>query len=160
MARDERDREDLLREATALVERAELSIEGRDEPIVVGFRANGAISFFLGVDPVYQFNSDGKLRRAYVGGLLYKAERGQLVALRRERTADAVVLARAELSAKETRSFIQRAGGELDHLRAKLNAKQYRLVGEVPPGGKVVMRAAAWLEQHQSLEIASLPNVR
>ena len=42
MARRESDREDLLREATALVERAELTIEGFDEPIVVGFRRDGS----------------------------------------------------------------------------------------------------------------------
>ena len=74
MARRESDREDLLREATALVERAELTIEGFDEPIVVGFRRDGSASFFFGADPVYQFNTAFELRRAFVVGLLYKAE--------------------------------------------------------------------------------------
>ena len=71
-------REDLLREATALVERIEL-VPHRDrqfdasEPIVVGFRADGALSIFFGDDPVYQFNAAGELRRAYCDGLLFKA---------------------------------------------------------------------------------------
>ena len=90
MARDQSSREDLLREATALVERIELRIAGpmsvkhdRDDHVVVGFRANGSASFFFGEDPVYQFNSAGQLRRAYCGGLLIKAAHGRLVSLQR-----------------------------------------------------------------------------
>jgi hypothetical protein len=112
----ESDREDLLREATALVERAELKIVGHAEPIVIGFRKDGSASFFFGADPVYQFNSAGELRRAYIGGLLYKAERGHLVALRRERTATEVSLVRSELTAYETTAFLMTLGGRLTHL--------------------------------------------
>src|SRR6186997_1242741 len=102
MARRESEREDLLREATALVERAELTLEGSEEPIVVGFRRDGSASFFFGVDPVYQFNAACELRRAFVGGLLYKAERGRLVSLSRQRTMESVALFRAELTAQAT----------------------------------------------------------
>ena len=42
MARREQDREDILAEATALVERVELQIAGETDPIVVGFRRNPA----------------------------------------------------------------------------------------------------------------------
>jgi hypothetical protein len=83
MARQPEDREDLLAEATALVERAELRLPGDARTIVAGFRATGCGSLFFGADPVYQFNSARQLRRAFVGGELYKAERGQLVALTR-----------------------------------------------------------------------------
>ena len=47
MAQRETNREDLLREATALVERAEIRIPGESEPIVVGFRRDGSASFFF-----------------------------------------------------------------------------------------------------------------
>src|SRR5204863_2544475 len=78
MAREESSREDLLREATALVERIELIPNGStsDGRIVAGFRRNGALSVFFGEDPVYQFNAAGELRRAYTDGKLLKADRG------------------------------------------------------------------------------------
>ena len=44
MSRNEADREDLLREATALVNRIELQLEDADESWVVGFRRNDAAS--------------------------------------------------------------------------------------------------------------------
>lgn len=37
MARHSEDREDILPEATALVERVELEIDGLEDPLVVGF---------------------------------------------------------------------------------------------------------------------------
>ena len=37
MSRQAQDREDLLREATALLERAELRVDGCDDPLIVGF---------------------------------------------------------------------------------------------------------------------------
>ena len=47
MARQESNREDLLREATALVERVELHVPAFEEPIVVGFRRDGCASFLF-----------------------------------------------------------------------------------------------------------------
>jgi len=73
MAREEEPREDLLREATALVERVELQIEGFAETIVAGFRRDGAASFYFGQDFVFQFNTANQLRRGYVEGRLFKA---------------------------------------------------------------------------------------
>ncbi|HEX3599001.1 MAG TPA: hypothetical protein VHU84_02590, partial [Lacipirellulaceae bacterium] len=77
MSREESQREDLIREATALVERIEISFDASvsndpDSPqqVIIGFRANGALSIFFGEDPVYQFNSAGDLRRAYWNGQL------------------------------------------------------------------------------------------
>src|SRR5688500_7447259 len=109
MARHESDREDILREAAALVERAELVVPGENEPVVIGFRTGGAASVFFGGDPVYQFNSQGELRRAFVRGLLYKAERGRLVELRRERTSHETSLIRRELDAAEQDEMLRGA---------------------------------------------------
>ena len=97
MARQENPREDLLAEATALVERAELRIAGFAEPIVVGFRRNGAASIYFGQDAAYHFNTANELRRAFIGGTLYKADRGRLAALVRRRTAAEVELVRHDL---------------------------------------------------------------
>ena len=84
MSRLERDREDLLREATALVERAEIRLGDFDEAVIVGFRSGGAASFYFGADPVFQFNADNQLRRGFVGGRLVKANE------RPQRTTDQV----------------------------------------------------------------------
>ena len=97
MAREEHNREDLLAEATALVERASLRLDGFAEEVVVGFRRDDSASFYFGADRVYQFTSEGALRRAMIAPLLYKAEQGRLIALERHRTADAVEMVRREL---------------------------------------------------------------
>src|SRR6201999_1137217 len=85
MAREEEARENLLREAVALIARVELKVEGFDEPVVGGFRKDGAASFFFGQQIVYQFNQAGELRRGFFNGKLFKAEDRQLVELTRER---------------------------------------------------------------------------
>src|SRR4051812_2746857 len=102
MARVERDREDLLAEATALVERVELELPGWPEHVIVGFRPSGCGSVYLGPDEAYQFNTAGELRRAYKEGALYKAEHGRLVRLTRHRASEEVQLIRHELDAAQT----------------------------------------------------------
>src|SRR5262245_10991650 len=100
MAREESDREDLLREATALVERIELIVDigNAGQHVVAGFRTNGAASIFFGADPVYQFNAAGELRRAYCDGVLIKGSRGRLVSLSRKRLANESLLLSCEFT--------------------------------------------------------------
>jgi hypothetical protein len=145
MARQESDREDLLREATALVERAELQIPSESEPVTAGFRRDGSLSVFFGGDPVYQFNAAGELRRAFAGGLLYKAERGRLVALRRERSEHEVALVRRELSDDETAAFLIASRKRLNQFLAALQTHNFRLAGQVPSEGDVLARVSEWL---------------
>jgi len=92
MAREEQHREDLMAEATALVERVSLELAATATPVVMGFRRDHGASIYFDADRVYQFTSGGQLRRAFVDELLYKAERGRLVAMRRQRGAQAVEL--------------------------------------------------------------------
>ena len=161
MSRRESDREDVLREATALVERAELSVAGFDDPVIVGFRRDGSASFFFGADPVYQFNTAGELRRAFVGGLLLKAERGRLIALRRERSAAEVALVRSELSAEESASLIGALRKRLASLQAALAGGSFATTGQVPADADVPARIARWLAALPAeIRIARVPNVR
>jgi len=88
MAQSEHDREDILREATALVERVELRLPDQPEAVVAGFRRDGSASFFFGVEPVLQFNTLKEFRRGYEGGQLLKAVHGQIVSLRKMREAN------------------------------------------------------------------------
>jgi hypothetical protein len=166
MAREESDREDLLREATALVERVELcpiasNRDQRESPphLVIGFRHNGALSIFFGAEPVYQFNSMGQLRRAYCDGLLLKAARGRLVSLRRERQTYEVQLVRHDLTDAEQSSFIGQMQERLRDLRDDLQAGRYRVVGQAPPAVDVIGRVRDWLAQHDGLPIADTPRV-
>jgi hypothetical protein len=145
MARDEQPREDLLAEATALVPRARLRVADWPDPVVVGFRRDGGASFYFGDEPAFHFNSRGELRRAYAAGRLYKAERGQLVALDRRRTAGAVELVRHELSPGQRDAFLKDLQSRLERLRAALAAGSYALEGQVPEDADVAGRALQWL---------------
>src|SRR5262245_28859244 len=112
MSLHEENREDLLREATALVERVEFTI-GVGEPIVAGFRRDGSASFFLEPAVVYQFNLACQLRRAFLHGQLYKAENGRLIRLTRQRAETAVELVRHDLTPLESANLLGEAGRRL-----------------------------------------------
>jgi hypothetical protein len=157
MAREESDREDLLREATALVERIELAPVGEsaDEHVVAGFRAGGAASFFFGADPVYQFNAAGELRRAYCNGLLVKAARGRLVSLSRQRLETKVQLLSRELSDVEQAEFVTKMCDRLRRLAAALETNQWTIVGQVPANGDVLGGLRKWLATHDGQKIAN-----
>lgn len=146
MARHEQDREDLLAEATALVERAELNLAGHVEPVVVGFRRDGAASVYFGGETAYHFNSAGQLRRAYQAGLLLKAEHGQLVSLDRRRVPGEVQLVRHELSDQETCDFLDNLAARLVALQESLSQGEYQIVGQVPAAVDVVGPIRRWLD--------------
>jgi hypothetical protein len=159
MARREQDREDILREATALVERVELEVDGMAEPVVVGFRRASGPAFFFGADPVYQFNSQGQLRRGYRQGRLLKAEAGRLVELTRERTSSQVILHRHQLDEQQCHEYLAELEGRLAELRAALESNSFRVTGQVPVDADVVGRVVDWLAGMQGRPaIADLPN--
>jgi hypothetical protein len=161
MSRSESDREDLLREATALIERAELQLAEYEQPIVAGFRRDGSASFFFGADPVYQFNTDRELRRAYVRGLLVKAECGRLVSLRRERSEQETALVRHDLNPAESEALLADALERLRELLAACEANGVQMLRQIPEKGDVVGRIIRWLHGlADKIAIASVPNVR
>jgi hypothetical protein len=147
LAREEQDRENLLAEAVALVERVEIELPDGGGHAVAGFRRDGCGSIYFDAEPAYHFNSRHELRRAFAGGRLLKAERGRLVALRRVRTADEVQLVRHELNAAETDEFLRELARRWHLLEASLRAGAYRLVGRVPESADVIGRLLAWLPQ-------------
>ena len=109
-------REDLIRTATALVQRVELAVDGFPDLLVIGFRRDGAASLFLGEDPVYQFNARGELRRAFQAGKLVKAESGRLVELTRQRADKRVDMLRHELTDLQHDQFLSQLRQTLDKL--------------------------------------------
>jgi hypothetical protein len=145
MSREEYDREDLLREATALVQRVELQLAGHPETWIVGFRRDGAGSLFVGSDLVFQFNAAHELRRAHVGGKLVKAERGRLVWLVRQRTDDEVQLVRSEFTAAETAELLAKLHRCCHDLRQQLDQSHCRVIGQVPADADLRARVLMWL---------------
>ena len=160
MARHEADREDLLREATALVDRVELNVPELAEPVVVGFRRNGCGSVFFGEDPAVHFNAANQLRRAYVAGRLLKAEQGNLVALTRNRAADEVQLIREDWGTEQTGQFLNDLTDRLNHLHQALQADACRIIGQVTERDDLLARIDDWLALLvHGIQIADRPNV-
>ena len=163
MARQEQDKEDLLREATALIERVELATTTHDgvrHTVVVGYRRDGAPSYFFGADPVYQFNAKREIRRGFHGGKLLKAEQGRLVELTRKRTDTKTILERRELTEAETAAILDDARLRLSALVAHWLSDGYTVVGQVPTEGDVMQRVIADTEMllAAELKIAAKPN--
>ncbi|MBA4016712.1 MAG: hypothetical protein C0483_05945 [Pirellula sp.] len=160
MAREESDREDLLREAVALVERVELRVAGETETVTAGYRRNGALSLFFGPDPVWQFNAAGELRRGYLAGKLLKAEGRRLVEMTRERTVESTQLVSRPLAAEVQQAVLQEASRRIGELHAALDAGQYDVVGQVPAEEDVTARVLASLATLSAgLAVAASPRV-
>jgi hypothetical protein len=132
MARHEADREDLMAEATALRERAELELPGAVERVVAGFRDNGGCSIYFGPDPVFHFDDGGGLRRAFVGGDLYRSQGKTLARLTRTRTGSAVHLVRHDLDSHELARFLSGMRRYLERLHESLLNGSARVVQQVP----------------------------
>jgi hypothetical protein len=164
MARQEQDREDLLHEATAMIERAEFQVSFWPEPVFVGFRRDGCFSVYFGGDPVLQFNGTGELRRAFIDGLLFKAENGRFIELRRVRTEGETALARRDLSEVETASLLLRANELLGQLRGAINGdagQSTKIVGQVPTDCDVLGRVSHWFSTGvEPIKIAASPRAR
>lgn len=141
MARTESDKEDLIRDATALVERAELVCDHDETLITIGFFRDGRCTVYLNQDPFYQFDSEGRLRRAYENGLLYRSQTDTLSSMVRERSSDAdgnpqsVTLSRRDLDASELHEFLTRMHGYLRPLRDHIAASRYTVRRAVTADG-------------------------
>ena len=160
MARNESDREDLLREATALVQRAEVEIAGIEDHVIIGFRRDGAGSIYVGNDTAYQFNSKGQLRRGFDHGRLIKAEKGKLVSLNRRRNEGQVQLVRHDLNEHETEKYMTQVHGLVSILRQAINQNRFTLIGKVPADADLVSLICGWLESlGPRIPIAGSPRV-
>ncbi len=96
---------------------------------------------------VYHFTSRGELRRAMIEPLLFKAERGQLVSLRRQPGEGTIELLRHDFDATEMQAFLAEMAARLTALRLALAAGTFRLIGQLPPDADVVGRLRAWLDE-------------
>jgi hypothetical protein len=160
MARNSEPREDLLRDARALSPRVMLQVEfaGGEVELFAGFRGD-SLSLYFGDDPVYHFNADGELRRAFVNGQVIKAEKRRVVFLRRRLSDAATTLERQSPDIEVEQAFQAEMQRRLDELRSALAREQVEVIGEAPASGEALPRLVAWLELHRSIEIAASPRV-
>lgn len=132
MARQESDREDLIREAVALTTRAELLFDDFEEPVTIGFRSNNAMSIFVGQDPVYQFDPQGALRRAYVDGFLFRSQHNTLARMHRVRTETETVLSRTDLTPDELTQFRDAMLRCVKTLQSAVDDGRFKVIRSVP----------------------------
>jgi hypothetical protein len=154
------DREDLLRDARALVPRVQIqaTLSGRRVSLFAGFRGD-ALSLYYNADPVFHFNAEGELRRAFLDGRLVKAEASRLVAMERVFTPTSVELHAEEVSADAQAALLVDLAARLTELRDVLAAGDYALDGQVPPDGDTIARLAAWLAPERRPTVADTPRV-
>lgn len=147
MARNEADREDLMREATALIQRVEFRpAAAGSEAIVAGFRRDGCLSLYFGADPVYQFDAEGRLRRAFVQGRLYRAQGTALAELTRVRSSEATTLCRRDLSSGQLERFFQEMRLRLAAFRERVRHESSAVLRQIPPNEPVLGRLLQQLD--------------
>lgn len=163
MARESHDRENLLRDATAYRTRIQIQPDSSHlyREVFIGFHSNGALSVYLDQDPVYHFNRSHELRRAFVDGVLVKAENGQLVGMHRQREERESLLVRHPFTDDEASEFCSAAVARLNEVQAMLVGKNFTIEGIVSDDSddSVLQRSIDFLSQLQQLAIAKSPRV-
>jgi hypothetical protein len=160
MAKYTSHREDLMREATALVDRVEF-LAPDNTAVVVGFRSDGACSVYFGDQPVYQFSSERKLRRAFDGEII-KAERGRLVRCHKVYQAVSVRMLATPLDPAEQSRMLEELHRRLVALREGIHSGAW-ISGRAVSQSKadVAARVLDWLaELPETQQIADTPHVR
>ncbi len=160
MAREIHDREDLVRDARALLPRLMLQVRFADEQanVFAGFRGE-SLSLYFGDDPVFHFNARCELRRAYLGGRLIQADAGKLNELHRTSPGAAVKLAANEFDEPRQQQFLANLAARLAALRAALDAEQFQLIGQEPPGADALGRLQRWLAANVRIQVAASARV-
>ncbi len=160
MAANESDREDLMREAVALPERTELRVAGFDRLITIGFRVNLWMSVFIGQDPVYQFDADGRLRRGFVNGVLFRSQHQTLARLERIRTSGQTQLLRHDLNTDELAAFRSTMNELLLVVAKQIREGRCDVVRVVPETSDLRIRIVAALDAVANAEYWLSPEIR
>ena len=145
MARHETEREDLFAESAALIRRAELSVSGEHDSIVLGQKRDGAWSIYFGGEPVFHFDAHGRLKRAFAEGRLYRTQGATLAELRRDRTDDATVLRRRDLPHIERGQFITAARSRITRLLSAINCGHVTIIRSLPTDFDPLYEVATFL---------------
>ena len=139
MARHESDREDLMQEATGLARRVEWQVPFVSDPVVAGFKKNGACSVYFGAEPVLQFDPAGCLRRAFFEGFLFRTQGNTLARLQRSRASVETQLVRHDLDDSELAAFRVQACSWLRLLLQAIDLGEAVRLRQVPEGDEVIL---------------------
>lgn len=134
------DSENPMRDAVALTERIELRGNGYRNAIIAGFHRDGRLSLYFGEDPYYQFDPSGRLRRALVGGRLFRTQGTALAVLTRAASEEAALLVRHDLEPDELGQFLRVMLALVGELRAGLVAGVFEVVRQIPADAAIVER--------------------
>ncbi len=134
------DREDLMREATALRQRAEFRLPQERETVIAGYRSSGSLSVYFGPDPCFHFDAAGRLRRAFVGGDLFRTQGDTVARLQRIRTGGTVELRRHDLPADELDAFLDMVRDRLASLVKGLQSDDAHCLQEIPADAHLAER--------------------
>jgi len=132
MARQESDRDDLYEELKSALVRWELRIPDLSLPVIAGIRDAGRWSIYFGPDPVFHFDADGRLLRAYAQGNLFRTQGQTLARLRRLRTEHTSELLRHDLTAGELVLFLAQVQAALEPVQQSLAAGNYEILRSLP----------------------------
>jgi hypothetical protein len=153
------DREDLMREATALRRRAEFRLPDVSETVIAGYRGDGALSIYFGPDPCYHFDAAGRLRRACVEGRLFRTQGNTLARLQRVRADGSVELRRHDLSPVELNAFLHDVSDRLRTVQEALQQRTAQCVREIPSGAGLAEPIAADLAQLTAKPLVLAPRI-
>lgn len=142
MARLSSDREDLMAEAVTLVPRIAFLLPHSPREIVAGGRADGRWSIFFGGDPVYQFDMEHRLRRAFIEGVPYRSQGTTLARLTRQESQHETVLLRHDLTADELTQFFRRLRLDLQPVADAISHGTAQILNCIPPGSDCLAELA------------------
>lgn len=147
MRPDEHGREDVMTEAVSLIERIECRYSENAEPAVLGFNQQRWLFVYFGSDPMYRFDELGRLRRAFVDGMLYRTAESTLAIMERHSSRnqsepgqkEGSYLLRRDLSLDELKEFHARMLRELQQLNFGLETRN--ILRQIPAGESMLLEA-------------------
>lgn len=135
MALHESDREDLLAEASAYVDRFAIHrVFAGQEPIelFVGRRKSGAISLYDSFDRVFQFDDQGNWRRGFFNGIKLGIEDGKMIELCRPTQGGRVHIQRVQVDSAVREEYLAAWEVLTVWLRKLPSDVDWQWVGSVP----------------------------
>jgi hypothetical protein len=160
MARHSQDREDLLRDAKALVPRIMLRTTILDKTcdVFAGFRSD-SLSMYFDSDPAYHFNSRGELRRAFVNDQIIKAVKGKLFIWEPVRKPDEVTMRSQLMTVEEMVDFSENWKRRFNALNKALDERTFDLVGQFPEDVDAMRKLQSWLRKCREIKVARVASV-
>ena len=140
-------------------QRGELTLPECSEPIVIGFREDGACSWYFGEAPVFHFNSRQQLRRVFRGEAMYAAAAGTRVRLEREGSGGRIELQRVPIGNDELSGLLTQWTECITSIREVFQNGQPVWRGTTTDRHEFASKISQWLNAlPETLAIAGSPH--